>query len=135
MNKKIVLAVSIFISSFTLNIDSITAQDAGFRRLVQQDLTTEQKVTKQLQRLTKALSLTANQESQITPLLLELNQKRDGMRDDSDKRAAMREMRDLITAQNEKMKTILSADQFSKYEDIKNDAKETMRGKKGRRNQ
>lgn len=134
MNKKIVLAVSIFISSFTLNIDSTIAQGAGFRRVVQQDLTTEQKVAKQLQRLTKALSLTANQESQITLLLLELNQKRDGMRDDSDKRAAMREMRDLITVQNEKMKTILSEDQFSKYEDIKNESKDRMRGKKGGRN-
>jgi hypothetical protein len=42
-------------------------------------------------------------------------------------------MRDLVTAQDDKMKTILNADQYTKYQDIKDDAREKMRGKKGRR--
>ena len=134
MNKRLILALSIFTASLTVNVDSAIAQDTEFQNIAQQDLTAEQKATKQVQRLTKALSLTTDQANQIKLLLLELNQKREGMRDASDKRAAMKEMRDLVSAQDDKMKTILSEDQFSKYEDIKNESKDRMRGKKGGRN-
>lgn len=133
MTKKLILVLSIFASSLTVNVDSAIAQDAEFQNIAQQDLTAEQKATKQVQRLTKALSLTTDQANQIKLLLLELNQKRDGMRDASDKRVAMKEMRDLVSAQDDKMKTILSTEQYAKYQDIKDDAKERMRGRKGRR--
>ena len=134
MNKRLILALSIFTASLTVNVDSAIAQDTEFQNIAQQDLTAEQKATKQVQRLTKALSLTTDQANQIKLLLLELNQKREGMRDASDKRVAMKEMRDLVSAQDDKMKTILSTEQFSKYEDIKNESKDRMRGKKGGRN-
>jgi periplasmic protein CpxP/Spy len=133
MNKKLVLALSIFTASFTINIDSANAQDASLQNIAQQDQTPEQRATKQVQRLTKALTLTNDQVAQIQPMLLELNQKRDAMRNASDKRAAMKDMRDLVTAQDEKMKTILNADQYTKYQDIKDEAKDRMRGGKGRR--
>jgi periplasmic protein CpxP/Spy len=133
MNKKLVMALSIFTASFTLNVDSAKAQDAGFQNVAQQDQTPEQRATKQVQRLTKALTLSNDQIAQIQPMLLDLNQKRDAMRNASDKRAAMKDMRDLVTAQDEKMKTILNADQYTKYQDIKDDAKDRMRGRKGRR--
>ena len=133
MNKKLILAVSIFTASFIVNIDSAKAQDGSMQSMNQKDQTPEQRATKQVQRWTKALSLSNDQAAQIQPMLLELNLKRDAMRNASDKRAAMREMRDLVTAQDEKMKTILSNDQYSKYEEVKDDAKEKMRGRKGRR--
>lgn len=132
MNKKIVLALSFFVASFGLSIDTATAQD-GRRDAAQQNQTPEQRADNQLQRWTKALSLTADQVTQIKPMLLDLNQKRAAMRDATDKRAAMKDMRDLVTAQDEKMKTILSADQYIKYEDIKDDMKDRMKGRKGRR--
>ena len=134
MNKRLILVLSIFTASLTVNVDSAIAQDTEFQNIAQQDLTAEQKATKQVQRLTKALSLTTDQANQIKLLLLELNQKREGMRDASDKRVAMKEMRDLVSAQDDKMKTILSTEQFAKYEDIKNESKDRMRGKKGGRN-
>ena len=133
MNKKLILAFSIFTAITTVNIDSAKAQDGDFQSVAQQGLTPEQKASNQVQRLTKALSLSNDQATQIKPMLLELIQKREAMRDASNKRIAMRELRDLVSAQDEKMKTILSADQYAKYEDIKDDAKEKMRGKKGRR--
>jgi hypothetical protein len=132
MNKKIVLALSFFVASFSLSINSATAQD-GRRDAAQQNQTPEQRADNQLQRWTKALSLTADQVTQIKPMLLDLNQKRAAMRDATDKRAAMKDMRDLVTAQDEKMKAILSADQYTKYEDIKDDMKDRMKGRKGRR--
>jgi periplasmic protein CpxP/Spy len=133
MNKKLILALSIFTTSLTINIDAVNAQDGGFQSVAQQDQTPEQRAAKQIQRLTKALTLTNDQAAQIQPMLLELNQKRDAMRNASDKRAALKDMRDLVSAQDDKMKTILNADQYSKYQEIKDDAKEKMRGKKGRR--
>jgi hypothetical protein len=135
MNKKLILALSIFTASVTMNIETAKAQDEGFQNVAQQNQTPEQRAAKQVQRLTKALTLTNDQVSQIQPMLLELNQKRDAMKDAdaSNKRTAMKEMRTLAMAQDEKMKTILSADQYAKYEDIKDDAKEKMKGKKGRR--
>jgi periplasmic protein CpxP/Spy len=134
MNKKLILAFSIFTASFAINVDSANAQDASFQNVAQQDQTPEQRASNQVQRLTKALTLSNDQVAQIKPMLLELNQKRDAMRNASDKRAAMKDMRDLVTAQDEKMKTILNADQYTKYQDIKDDAKDRMRGGKGRRN-
>ena len=133
MNKKLVLALSIFASIYTVNFNVVNAQDAGFQSVAQQGQTPEQRASNQLQRLTKALTLSNDQTAQIKPLLFELNQKRDAMRDASDKRAAMKDMRDLVMSQDEKMKTILSADQYSKYRDLKDEAKDRMRGRKGTR--
>jgi len=133
MKKKLVLALSIFAATFALSTESVKAQDSRGER-PQQNLTPAQRVDNQIQRWTKALSLSSDQVNQIKPLLLELNQKREAMRDASDKRAAMREMRDLVTAQDAKMKTILSAEQYTKYEDIKDEAKDRMKGKFGGRN-
>ncbi len=133
MNKKLILALSIFTASFTVNTHYTNAQDGGFQSVRQQDQTPEQRAAKQVQRLTKSLTLTNDQVAQIQPMLLELNQKRDAIGNASDKRAAMKDMRDLVTAQDEKMKTILNADQYTKYQDIKDEAKDRMRGRKGRR--
>ncbi len=133
MNKKLILALSIFTASFTINIDASKAQDGSVQNASQQDQTPEQRATKQVQRLTKSLTLSNDQAAQIQPMLLELNQKRDAMRNASDKRAAMKDMRDLVTTQDEKMKTILNTDQYTKYQSIKDEAKDRMRGGKGRR--
>lgn len=132
MNKKIVLALSIFASVCTVNINSAKAQD-NVQSVAQQGQTPEQRASNQVQRLSKSLTLSNDQMAQIKPLLLELNQKRDAMRDAPDKRAAMKDMRDLVSVQEDKMKTILNADQYTKYQDIKDEAKDRMRGRKGRR--
>ena len=133
MNKKLILTLSIFTTTFIVNIDAAKAQDGSVQNVAHQDLTPEQRAAKQVQRLTKALTLSDNQVTQIQPMLLELNQKRDAIRNAPDKRAAMKDMRDLVSSQDERMKAILSSDQYAKYEDIKDDAKDRMRGRKGRR--
>ena len=133
MNKKLILALSIFASICTINTNSAKAQDATVQSVAQQGQTPEQRAINQVQRLSKSLTLSNDQVAQIKPLLLELNQKRDAMRDASDKRAAMKDMRDLVSAQDDKMKAILNADQYTKYQDIKDEAKDRMRGRKGRR--
>jgi Spy/CpxP family protein refolding chaperone len=132
MNKKLIVALGFFVASFAVSIDTATAQNG--RRDAQQNQTPEQRTDNQLQRMTKALSLSADQATQVKPILMELNQKRDAMRDASDKRAAMKEMRDFVMGQDEKMKKVLSAEQYTKYEDMKENARDNMKGKRGRRN-
>jgi periplasmic protein CpxP/Spy len=132
MNKKLIVALGFFVASFAVRIETATAQDG--RREAQQNQTPEQKTDNQLQRMTKALSLSADQATQVKPILMELNQKRDAMRDATDKRAAMKEMRDFVMGQDEKMKKILSSEQYTKYEDMKENARDNMKGKRGRRN-
>ena len=132
MNKKLIIALSLFVASFAVSVEPVKAQDNSNPQS-RQDQTPDQKADNQLQRLTKSLTLTADQSTQIRPMLLELNQKRAAMRDAADKRAAMKDMRDLVMAQDDKMKTILSADQYTKYQDIKEEAKDRMKGKRGRR--
>jgi periplasmic protein CpxP/Spy len=132
MNKKLIVALGFFVASFAVSIDTTVAQNG--RGEAQQNQTPEQKTDNQLKRMTKALSLSADQATQIKPMLMELNQKRDAMRDAPDKRAAMKDMRDMVMAQDEQMKKILSAEQFTKYEDMREDMKDRMRGRKGKRN-
>lgn len=132
MNKKLIVALGFFVASFAVSIDTAVAQDG--RREAQQNQTPEQKTDNQLKRMTKALSLSADQATQVKPILMEINQKRDALRDATDKRAAMKDMRDFVMGQDEKMKKILSAEQFTKYEDMKENARDNMKGKRGRRN-
>jgi protein CpxP len=131
MKKKLVLGI--FVATFALSTASVKAQDGRGERQ-QQNLTAPQRADNQLKMMTQKLNLSADQVSQIKPMLLELNQKREAMRDASDKRAAMKDMKDLVMAQDAKMKTILSADQYTQYESIKDDAKDRMKGKFGGRN-
>lgn len=133
MNKKLILAFTVFTSVCTININSVKAQDADVQSVAQQGQTAEQRASNQVQRLTKALTLSNDQVVQIKPLLLELNQRRDAMREAPDKRVAMKDMRDLVSVQDYKMKTILNADQYTKYQDIKDEARDRMRRTKGRR--
>jgi small-conductance mechanosensitive channel len=133
MNKKLILAFTVFTSVCTININSVKAQDADVQSVAQQGQTAEQRASNQVQRLTKALTLSNDQVVQIKPLLLELNQRRDAMREAPDKRVAMKDMRDLVSVQDDKMKTILNADQYTKYQDIKDEARDRMRRTKGRR--
>lgn len=133
MRKKLVLALGIFAATFALSTESVKAQDGRGDRS-QQNLSAPQKADNQLAMMTQKLNLSTAQSAQIKPMLLELNQKRDAMRDAPDKRVAMREMRDLVMAQDAKMKTILSADQYTQYENLKDDAKDRMKGKFGGRN-
>lgn len=133
MKKKLVLALGIFAATVALSTESVKAQDGRGDRS-QQNLSAPQKADNQLAMMTQKLNLTTAQSAQIKPMLLELNQKRDAMRDAPDKRVAMREMRDLVMAQDAKMKTILSADQYNQYLSLKDDAKDRMKGKFGGRN-
>lgn len=87
------------------------AQDGGGRM----NMTPEERATKQAQRMTQALQLTADQKQQVYDLALQTAKQMEAARSSGD-RSAMKAMRDQNDA---KMKSILTADQYTKFEQIK----------------
>lgn len=118
MKRKLIFAVSLFAATFIVNVQASMAQNAEVANGQRQDMTPEQRVEAQLKRWTTILSLTTEQVNQIKPLLTERTAKREAIRNASDRRAAMQELRDLTKAQDEKMKTILTAEQLTKYTEL-----------------
>ncbi len=127
MKRKLIFAVSLLAATFIVNVQTSVAQNAEAPNGQRQDMTPEQRVDAQLKRWTKALSLTTEQVNQVKPLLVERTAKREAIRNASDRRAAMQELRDLTKAQDEKLKTIFTAEQLTKYAELQ----EEMRGRGG----
>ncbi len=127
MKRKLIFAVSLLAATFIVNVQTSVAQNAEAPNGQRQDMTPEQRVEAQLKRWTTSLNLTAEQVSQIKPLLTERTAKREAIRNASDRRAAMQELRDLTKAQDEKLKTIFTAEQLTKYAELQ----EEMRGRGG----
>ena len=86
-----------------------------------------QTVEQQMQRYTDQLTLTDDQKPKVKAVLEESSKKRQEiMGDTSLDRSAIREkMQPIMEEQNKKMKEILTADQFSKYQEM-----QQRRGKK-----
>ena len=81
--------------------------------------TPEERAERQLQTMTKQLSLSADQSAKLKPILLQrvteqqtLRQKMQG----NDRRAMMTEMKTMQDKYNAQFKTILTPDQYTKYE-------------------
>ena len=102
-------------------------------------LTPEQRQEKQLKRLTTELNLTAEQQSQIGKILAENGEKREAhkakreemkaqqVKRTEEQKAAFKKQREEEKAvMNEKMKKILSAEQFEKWNALKEKGKAKM---------
>jgi periplasmic protein CpxP/Spy len=89
-------------------------------------------VEQQMERMTEALTLTDEQKPKVKAVLEESTKKRQAiMSDSSIERSQMREkMQPIMEEQNKKMKEILTADQFKKYEDMRQNAKKGGKKKK-----
>lgn len=133
MKRKLIFAVSLLAATFIVNVQTSVAQNAEAPNGQRQDMTPEQRVDAQLKRWTKALSLTTEQVNQIKPLLTERVTKREAIRNASDRRAAMQELRDLTKAQDEKLKTIFTAEQLAKYAELQDELRDRMGNGGGRR--
>lgn len=131
--KKLFIAALLFVGVASF------AQDADQKR---EKLTPEQRSEKQLQRLTSELSLNANQQSQVKQLLAERSAKAEKFKEarqakkDSDVKptAAEREVfkKEMLAekeANDAKMKSILTADQYTKWHALQEKNKEKAREK------
>ena len=104
----------------------VTAQDApqaDAKKGGKKGFTIEQ----QMERMTDQLTLTDEQKPKVKAVLEETSKKMQPIRADSslDRDARMEKMKPIMEEQNKKMKEILTADQFTKYQEM-----QQRRGKK-----
>jgi periplasmic protein CpxP/Spy len=81
-------------------------------------------VEQQLEKMSTALSLTDEQKPKVEKVLKETDKKRKELGQDADRE----KRKEIMDDQNKKMKDILTADQFTKYEEY---IKNLRAGKKG----
>ncbi|KAF2510200.1 hypothetical protein EYY60_11870 [Flavobacterium zhairuonense] len=136
--KKLFIAAMLFVgvASFAQDMDQKPARDQRER------MTPEQRNEKQLQKLTSELTLDANQQAQVKQLLADRSAKAEKMREarqaskDSGTKptAAEREAfkKDMMAerdANDAKMKSILNADQYTKWKKLQEENKDKAREK------
>ncbi|KAF2342233.1 hypothetical protein [Flavobacterium tistrianum] len=115
---------------------------ASFAQEKKERLTPEQRNEKQLQKLTTELNLDANQQAQVKQLLADRSAKAEKLRDArqeqresgtrptaAEKEAFKKEMMAEKDANDAKMKSILNADQYTKWKTIQEENKDKAREK------
>lgn len=120
------------------------AQDADQKpsREHKERMTPEQRNEKQLQKMTTELSLDANQQAQVKQLLADRSAKAEKFKEarkekkdsntkpTAEERAAFKkQMEDEVAANDAKMKSILKADQYTKWKTLQEEKKDKMRDK------
>ncbi|WP_347050705.1 hypothetical protein [Flavobacterium olei] len=136
--KKLFIAALLFVgmAGFAQDMDQKETRDHKER------MTPEQRNEKQLQKLTSELTLDANQQVQVKQLLAERSAKaekfREARKDRKDnnvkptaeeKVAFKKQMEDEVAANDAKMKSILKADQYTKWKTLQEEKKEKMKDK------
>lgn len=125
--KKLILIALLVVVGMTSFAQVEKLGKAGMEKL-----TPEQRQEKHLKRLTAELNLTAEQRVQIRKIIAEQSTKREGMKSNQEKpteeqKAAFKKQREEEKAvMNEKMKKILSAEQFEKWNTLKEKGKAKM---------
>ena len=133
--KKLFIATMLFvgIASFAQDTDQKPAREQRER------LTPEQRNEKQLQKLTSELSLDANQQAQVKQLLADRSAKAEKFREarkdnntkptDAEREAFKTELKAEKDANDAKMKSILTADQYTKWHSLQEKNKDKTREK------
>jgi hypothetical protein len=95
--------------------------------------TPEEKAEHQTKKLTTELSLSADQSTQVKPVLLQLHQSTESIKSKyasaTDKTPMKQELKTARESADSQLKTIFTADQYTKYQSIKEDHKEQGGGK------
>ena len=136
--KKLFIAAMLFVGIASF------AQDMGQKpsREGRERMTPEQRNEKQLQKLTSELNLDASQQAQVKQLLADRSSKAEKFREarkekkDSntkptaaEKAAFKKQMEDEVAANDAKMKSILKADQYTKWKSLQEERKDKMKDK------
>lgn len=133
--KKLFIAALLFVGMASFAQDMDQAPAGGQR----EKLTPEQRNEKQLKKLTSELSLDANQQAQVKQLLADrsvkaekLKEARQAKKDSNvkptaeEKEALKKQMTDEVAANDAKMKSILNADQYTKWKKLQEERKDKM---------
>jgi periplasmic protein CpxP/Spy len=136
--KKLFIAAMLFIGVASFAQDT----DQKPEREHKEKLTPEQRNEKQLQKLTTELSLDASQQAQVKQLLTERSAKAESFKEArkakkennekltaEEKAAFKKQMEDEVAVNDAKMKSILKADQYTKWKSLQEQKREKMREK------
>ena len=97
-------------------------------RVQKQKRTAEERATMMTEALSKRLSLAADQKAKVYDLYLDHAKKMDNMRLEAsaEKKARMEKHKQLMADHDERLKKILNADQFKRYQEYKVNSKARM---------
>jgi periplasmic protein CpxP/Spy len=88
-------------------------------------------VDRQMEELKEGLDLSDDQEKQVREIITagfeNMRKSREEMQDGGDREAMREKMQAMREEQNQKIKAVLSAEQFTKYEQIQEERRERMR--------
>jgi periplasmic protein CpxP/Spy len=88
-------------------------------------------VDRQMEELKESLELSDDQEKQVREIITAgfetMREAREGMQDGGDREAMREKMQQMREEQSQKIKTVLSEEQFTKYEQIQEERRERMR--------
>ena len=114
-------------------------------RAKMENMTPEQRDEIHLKKLTKDLNLDAKQQEQLSNLLAEQRSKREAMKEErkllkekgtkptpEERESFRKEMEENKSQTENKMKEILTPEQFSKWQSVKNERKEKLEKKKNK---
>ena len=136
--KKLFIAALLFVgmASFAQEADQKPTREP------REKLTQEQRNDKQLKKLTSELNLDANQQAQVKQLLADRSAKAEKFKEErkdrkdsnvkptaAEKDAFKKQMMDEKDANDAKMKSILTADQYNKWKSIQKENQDKMKDK------
>jgi Spy/CpxP family protein refolding chaperone len=139
--KKLMFFWVFFIATFlTTQAQDTNTTDEGSEEAVAAEVikgaggkTPEERAANQTKKLTEKLALSADQATQVQAALLERMtqmQSIKGMEKGGGKRR--KAAKETMQAFDSKMKSILNADQYTKFQELREDMKEKMRKRKGK---
>ena len=141
VSKKIIIAVLLVVSVSSFAQDQ-NQPDKKSNKPKREKQTPEQRIQAQLDKLTKELSLNPQQQEQIKPILAEKNAKMDAFRAErmgsnskemtsAEREAFKTKRQEDKKATDDKLKTILTPEQFKKMKEIEKANMEKMREARG----
>jgi protein CpxP len=134
--KKICLFALFSVSALTMATGTIRAQSADSTQgNTREPKSAEERAQALTKRMEKELVLSADQTSKVGTINLEKSQKIDAIRGKytNDRRQGFQEVRTIRQEWDNELKAVLSADQFTKYQQIQAERKQNFRHqRKGR---
>ncbi|WP_219160907.1 DUF4890 domain-containing protein [Hymenobacter profundi] len=146
MKKSLILFAAFVFTMGAASAQTTTQNETGqmqrpMRGQGMRNMTPEQRADQQAQRLTKQLSLSADQTTKVKSLALAQQQERQTMRTQAsaDRQAMMQNMKASRDKYEEQLKGILTSDQYTKYTQMRDERMNKMqdklqdrKGKKGK---
>ncbi len=134
--KKICVFALLSVSALTMVTGTIRAQSADSIRVnPREPKSAEERAQSLTKRMEKYLALSADQTSKVEAINLEKSQKIDHLRGKytNDRRQGFQEMKTIRQGWDQELKAVLSADQFTKYQQMKEERKQKFHDqRKGR---